>query len=381
MTPPNVALMVDPSSEWGRRVIEGVLDYMRDHGVWQLYVESRTFPAMPPRGWKGDGVIARVATPQVAEWLKKENLKVVNISGVPMEDVPFPRVTTDFEASGRLALQHFLDRGFHQFGFVGPIKHPVTKAYFENFRATLEGAGFSCSCLDLPPAFEERREWGRRMRVVQDWVLRLPRPTALLAWGGYAGRFVIDACNRAGISVPHDISVLATDNDYPLDETCHPSLSGILVPSKHIGWTAASMLDRLMQGKTLAERDVRFAPDRVIDRLSTDTFAISDPQLVQALVFIRENAHKPIGVEDILQKVPMSRRLLEHKFQRFLKRSPAAEIRKIRVRKAKLLLAETDKSMPEIAEACGFSTYNYLSFFFKKETGQSPTAYRQSVRA
>lgn len=70
-------------------------------------------------------------------------------------------------------------------------------------------------------------------------------------------------------------------------------------------------------------------------RQSTDTLAIEDPMLVKALKFIAPNVSNPITVADVLDSVPISRRVLEQKFQQYLSRSPAAEIRRVKVEKAK----------------------------------------------
>ncbi|QBG47012.1 AraC family transcriptional regulator [Verrucomicrobia bacterium S94] len=68
----------------------------------------------------------------------------------------------------------------------------------------------------------------------------------------------------------------------------------------------------------------------------------------------------------------MARSSLEHKFKKVFGRTPAEEIRRLRINKARKLLSETDMSMQEIAEACGYSSYNYLSLSFKQITGMPP---------
>lgn len=56
--------------------------------------------------------------------------------------------------------------------------------------------------------------------------------------------------------------------------------------------------------------------------------------------------------------------------------SPLRFILQIRVERAKELLDFTDRSVAEIAEACGFGDQNYFARTFKKLTGLSPTRYR-----
>ena len=56
---------------------------------------------------------------------------------------------------------------------------------------------------------------------------------------------------------------------------------------------------------------------------------------------------------------------------------PAQFMLELRVERAKELLAFTDKSIAEIAEASGFSDQNYFARIFKRFTDISPTQYRR----
>lgn len=54
-------------------------------------------------------------------------------------------------------------------------------------------------------------------------------------------------------------------------------------------------------------------------------------------------------------------------------------IRQVRIMKAQELLVGTDMTVGEIAEAVGYTTANYFYSIFKKETGMTPAAYRNSA--
>ena len=62
--------------------------------------------------------------------------------------------------------------------------------------------------------------------------------------------------------------------------------------------------------------------------------------------------------------------------KRFSTRSPP-----IRMQRVKQLLTETDLSLADIADRAGFSYVEYLSTSFRRQTGQSPSAYRRKFRA
>ena len=56
-----------------------------------------------PKGWKGDGVIARVGFPELAAQLKSLRVPVVNVSGIELPRVRFPRVASDQSAAAEMA--------------------------------------------------------------------------------------------------------------------------------------------------------------------------------------------------------------------------------------------------------------------------------------
>jgi len=81
-----------------------------------------------------------------------------------------------------------------------------------------------------------------------------------------------------------------------------------------------------------------------------------------------------------LQQVPLSRRMLEIRFREVLGRSPAAEIRRVRLERARRLLIETRLPIPRIAVACGFVEPGSLARAFRKEFGVSPSKLRDQHR-
>jgi LacI family transcriptional regulator len=115
-------------------------------------------------------------------------------------------------------------------------------------------------------------------------------------------------------------------------------------------------------------------------RGSSDVLAIDDTDVVTAARFIRIHGHEPLRVGDVLKQVPFSRRSLERRFRKNLGRGISEEIRRVHVERAKHLLAETDLPMSIAAKQSGFTDFRQLALVFRQEVGQSPTAYRRSMR-
>jgi len=141
------------------------------------------------------------------------------------------------------------------------------------------------------------------------------------------------------------------------------------------------MLDRLMQGKRLRQQEIRLAPQGILAHESTDLRAIADPCLRKAINFIQTHVDRPLTVGDILKEVPLSRRGLERRFMSLLHRSPAAEIRRVRLDRTCRLLAETSLPMPEVASAAGWTYAEYMIPAFKKTFHLTPLQYRKQVQA
>ena len=56
-----IALIVESSRAYGRRVLQGINTYAREHGPWAFYMEERETGEAPPPwldSWNGDGIIS-----------------------------------------------------------------------------------------------------------------------------------------------------------------------------------------------------------------------------------------------------------------------------------------------------------------------------------
>ena len=194
------------------------------------------------------------------------------------------------------------------------------------------------------------------------------------------GRQVLDACRRAGVAVPDEVAVVGVDNDGLLCELSDPPLTSVEPDARRTGYTAAEILDRLMNFRRVPVLSHRIPPVGVVTRQSSDTMAVGDADVAEAVRFIRENACSGISVKDVLQRVPLSRRALETRFVKAVGRTPHAEVERVRLERAKHLLRATDLPVFEVAQRTGFRYQEYLSVAFRRYTGVSPTQYRKDAR-
>lgn len=382
-TAPRVAILVDTATGWGRRLVHGILKYVDKHGPWQLSIDThcpKDAVRLPP-GWKGDGIIARIANPAMARHLKAARVAVVNVSLNQFSGVSrFHRVANDPKGSAVLAVEHFLDRGFRHFAYCGYPFLPSVRQHCEMFTGLVGEKGFDCDVYQPRGNARISNNWRVLHEDLARWLHRLPKPVAIFTWATQRGRQIIETCRGVGIDVPHEVAVLGGDDDDLLCKTTWPPMSGMIVASEQIGYEAAAVLHRLLDGEAVPKTPVYIQPEGIAVRQSTDVLAITDSELSYAIRYVRSHAFEPIQVADLLKAIPLSRRSLERRFKHILGRSPVEEIRRIRLARVKQLLKETDMQIPQIARQTGFGTAEYLITLFKRECGMTPRKYRSQIR-
>ncbi|OGV68314.1 MAG: hypothetical protein A2283_13455 [Lentisphaerae bacterium RIFOXYA12_FULL_48_11] len=376
-----VAVVVDTTDEWGRSIVRGIGNYSRACGSWRVWLWSwgRNAPMPLPAKWDGHGIIAGVYNHDLARALSAIRKPIVNISASRIQDVNLPRVTTDIRAAACLAAEYLLDCGLRHFAYYGLHSDIYVQNYCQEFVSALGRAGCECRVFDSGGETDPSVDSDVRQCALTSWLKALPKPVGVLAWPTLYARQVVNACRDAELNVPEQVAVLAGDEDNVLCDVCYPSLSGVALNSERIGYEAAALLERLMHGGHKPRKPVLIEPVGVVTRQSTDTLAIDDADVARAVAFIRDNVTKPIGVGDVLRSVSLSRRRLELRFRDVLGRTPAAEIRRVHLERAKQLLAETNMSVSAVAAGSGFGSSEYLSRIFKRDTGLTPHKYRDRV--
>jgi len=98
-------------------------------------------------------------------------------------------------------------------------------------------------------------------------------------------------------------------------------------------------------------------------------------RIVAAKVFIDENYHEAINLDEISQKAFLSRYHFHRLFSQVYKKTPHQYLTLKRIEKAKDLLAE-NKQIIDVCNEVGFESLGSFSTLFKKEIGFAPTYYR-----
>lgn len=100
--------------------------------------------------------------------------------------------------------------------------------------------------------------------------------------------------------------------------------------------------------------------------------------VAQAVEIMRRDYAKLLLIEDIATACGQSLRQLQRRFQTAFGVTPQEFLLKTRVLSAARMLETTALSVAEIARDCGFADQSAFTQHFRKRTGLTPTAYRQS---
>lgn len=362
--------------------IRGMAQFTRARGHWKLLLETpaQCAPSQLQRAAL-DGAIVGLAK-------HSRMLRAIRRLGIPVVDIlpesslhRFPQILPDDRAVGRSVAQHFLQRGYRRFvccRYSQAFDADWSDLRAEGFTQAIEDAGFEVQCHQPDPQANWRNlSSASRMSKLGQWLRRIETPAALFAVNDVRAEHVLVVCESAGLRVPEDIAVVGVDNAMPLCELLDPPLSSVPLDQVRAGYQAAELLDNLMSGGRAPKEPILVPPLSVVVRRSSDQFAVEDPELSQALRFIWDHATERLEVGRVVESVAISRRSLEMKFRKFLGRSAADEIWRVRVERAKALLRDASLPIRVVGLRSGFRHAAHFSILFRRRTGMTPMQFRQ----
>jgi len=409
-TTPRVVLLMSSFAEFDRGLLRGIARYTQLHGPWEFHLSGDDpVPIVDSDSTSGDvirkantsgtrrktslalrhlgatGVVGRIRTPSVARMVLASGLPTIAIdlseeqlsSKNPLSNVS--EICADSENAGRIAAEHFLERGFTQFAFCGYRGRIWSQRRHDGFAERLKASQ------SVPHVYEPQHRklclpWCDERPLLISWLRSLPKPIAIMACNDIRGRQVIEACWAAALRVPDDVAVLGVDEDRLLCDLANPPLSSVALNLERAGYQAAELLDGLMSGQVRAPRRILADALWVVQRHSTNVVAMEDRDVAIAARYVRDHFRQAITVDDVVREGRISRRSLEIRFQRSLGLSIRQEIQRARLAWSKKLLLETGLSAEKIAELSGFSSVSYLSSVFQREVGITLTEYRRQSR-
>lgn len=285
---------------------------------------------------------------------------------------PYWGVSHDSNGAVKVAMQELFALGFRNYAFAGFF---VNRAWSREraalFRQMVAGRGLSG--VVLPNGGGDRFEYLRR---IEKWILTLPRPCGILAANDRIGEHILKTCKKCGICVPDEIAVVGIDNDLLICENTTPTLTSVMPDFEESGYRAAELLDEVMSRDSSVPEVRVFPMASLVRRGSTRKLNAGNVRLIKSVEFIRLNACRGIGVEDVVREIGVNRRSAERRFLAMSGRTIADEIRSVRFAQACEMLATGKQDLETIGSACGYGDYTAFRKFFRSMAGVPPGEWR-----
>ena len=374
--------ITDYSDSYANRLLKGIINYSKDKGQWSI---SR----MPTHHKQAIGIegILEVARKWeinvvIGTFEDDDDISMLRDNGIIVIAQDFkkmlngvPNITGNYIGTGQMAARYFIDKGFSRFGFFGLKDVCWSDERYEGFRKEIKSQGleeflYKYNMQDID------RHWFYERSALSEWLKGLPKPIGIMACDDNQGNNLIQACISAGIKIPQEASILGVDNDELLCNLSIPTLSSIAVDIEGGGFQVAQLIEKLVESPDSVFEDIVLQPVKIVPRISTAAFATGDSEIQKAVKFIHQNCRRKISVDDVVEQVALSRRLLEIRFKEVTGESIYQYILLLRLKTFAEMLLETNEQVINIALSLGESDAKSISKKFKAVYGCSPNEYR-----
>lgn len=345
----------------------GIARYAGQHG-WHLNV-SILKDFQLPEHWQGDGIITSLNNSrQLEAYIRSARVPVVDLS-IWREDIPLPRVAADNWQIGRMGAAHFLELGHQHCAWFALASNPVSRTRRQGYVQLLAEHGIDCILIDNSRSQDPG--------YVRQRLLDLPRPCAIYTKSDYDSAWLANVCHDIGLKIPEEIAILGADDNPLICETQLVPLSSVKYDLELIGYEGARLLDQCIRGPVAADTLKLIPPSSVTVRQSTDQLAVMDPLIRDVLEYLQVEYKRSIGTAMIAAQFKLSRRSLELRFREQMHCSIREYLIRIRLKRAKQLLEQTEHPIESIAALTGFCHAPHFSSTFKRQVGMSPSCYRK----
>jgi LacI family transcriptional regulator len=375
-----VVLFVETWTAVGRGILHGVAEYSRLYGPWIFHVAGDHNQFSAGFQERCDGIIAQIKTKRIAQSLSQLNIPMVAIAGAichradAWQGAKGVLASANDEEIAALAVDHLLASGLENFAFVGRTHDGSSQRRLEAFA---NGAAKDYGLFVYCSGKNAYMRWDLEQQFMTKWISTLPLPIGIVACDDERGRQVIEACSQAGLRVPQDAAVVGVNNDDLICQLSNPALSSVALNSIKAGFEMAKALDHLMDGRSCVPRRITIEATGVVRRQSTDSIAVNDYQLAEALNLIRLARGKTVEAITLASGLP--RYELERRFRTKLGHSIYREIQIARLNRAKHLLNDPKLSVMDCARLAGFKSARAFDRLFTKRVGITPRCYRKNL--
>lgn len=295
-------------------------------------------------------------------------------------------VMLDNEQIGCLAANFFHGHGLRNFAFVGSniyreaVSSEIRCAAFEKRLREVCGESvwfdrFAVGCVKSNDDC-----WDSDRAEVLRWLDGLPKPCGVFVNGELEAFKFLGLCQMRGIDVPDQVEILGVDCELGFLELAEPKISGIGINYETGAREVVKMLLSLIENTKLPKTlcDVKVGTSKLKERGTTSHGRGYGLIVERAMEYIHQNACAGIDVEDVVNYLGISRRLLEMRIRESLGKSVLELIHDEKLKEVCRLLTTTDLAISDVTEQAGYPLTSNLGVRFRKAFGRSMRQYRKA---
>lgn len=107
---------------------------------------------------------------------------------------------------------------------------------------------------------------------------------------------------------------------------------------------------------------------------------VQEQRVKKILSYIHAHFGKHISIDDMAKSAAVSRTECFRCFQAVLGKSPVAYLTEYRLSMATTMLADSERTLADISDSCGFNSPSYFGRLFREQCGTTPKKYRERLR-
>ena len=289
-------------------------------------------------------------------------------------------VGMDEEGIGSMGARYLLSLGaVNSYGFVASYRGlPWSDLRKRGFTETIRSSRNAIRTFDGPDDLSIAPGSVEDIAKLENWLLDLPKPAALMADHDTRASQILECCRRLKLNVPQQVSVVGVDNDRVICDFTAPTLSSIMPDHEQVGFRAAEQLGLMMRRKSTSRvKVVKCPPKTLVVRETTKPVTPSAQLVHRALVYIDEHACDGIRVTDVVNHLGVSRALADLRFREVQNSTILEAILERRLKEVTRLLFTTHDSITRISLVCGFKNPKHLKRLFRQRFGTTMRDFRQ----
>lgn len=194
--------------------------------------------------------------------LRQHNLPFVMIGRCENND-GLSFIDFDFESAVTVAVDHLIDLGHQNIGFISVVSNSEENHYGPTIRAS-GGYEKVCARYNIPKLYRESDNGFENVKFATlNLMEKHPEITAVVSVFDTAVAGIFSAIKSLGLSIPDDISVVGLADEQGAELTS-PSLTALHFPASSMGYDAAKIIINELERSTKTNKQILVGPKLVI---------------------------------------------------------------------------------------------------------------------